>query len=123
MIFRVRPLWVGCGPSLVDCFQQEPDDASRVPMKNLYKALILAAFFAVITAIAALLQGAPWTNSTWKEMLVGMGSFGCFGFLSGGVYAFDPESELKIKPSSIGRMFFDAQTDVWQFFQNLGTHD
>ena len=75
-------------------------------MKNLYKALILAAFFAVITAIAALLHGAPWTNSTWKEVLLGVGSFGCFGFLLGGIYAFDPESELKIKSSSIGRMFF-----------------
>lgn len=75
-------------------------------MRNFYKALILAAFFSAITAIAALLHGAPWTNSTWREVLLGIGSFGCFGFLMGGVYAFDPESELRIKSSSIGRMFF-----------------
>lgn len=38
-------------------------------------------------------------------MLV-IASFGCFGFLLGGIYAFDPESELKIKSSAIGRMMF-----------------
>jgi hypothetical protein len=75
-------------------------------MRNFYKALILAGFFSAITAIAALFYGAPWTNTTWRETLLGIGSFGCFGFLLGGIYAFDPESEFKIKSSATGRMFF-----------------
>lgn len=75
-------------------------------MKNFHKALLLAVFFSAITAIAALLYGATWANTTWREVLLGMGSFGCFGFLLGGIYAFDPESELKIKSSSIGRIGF-----------------
>lgn len=75
-------------------------------MKNFYKALILAAFFAATTAIASLSYGVPWANTTWREALLGIGSFGCFGFLLGGIYAFDPNSELRIKPSSTGRMCF-----------------
>jgi hypothetical protein len=75
-------------------------------MKNFYKALLLAAFFAATTAIAALLYGAPWANTTWREVFLGMGSFSCFGFLLGGIYAFDPESEFRIKSSATGRMFF-----------------
>lgn len=75
-------------------------------MKNLYKALILAAFFSTTAAIAALLYGALWTNTTWREVLLSVGSFGCFGFLLGGIYAFDPESEFRIKSSSTGRVFF-----------------
>lgn len=38
--------------------------------------------------------------------MLGTDSFGCFGFLLGGIYAFDPESDLKIKPSAIGRISF-----------------
>jgi hypothetical protein len=75
-------------------------------MRNLYKALLLASFFSVITAISALLYGVPWANTTWREVLLGIGSFGCFGFLLGGIYAFDPDSEFKIKSSSPGRMLF-----------------
>lgn len=75
-------------------------------MKNFYKALLLAVFFATITAIAALLYGAPWRNTTSREVLLGVGSFGCFGFLLGGIYAFDPESDIRITSSAIGRMFF-----------------
>lgn len=75
-------------------------------MKNLYTALILGAFFSATTAIAALVHGAPWTNSTWHEVMLGIASFGCFGFLLGGIHAFDGESELSVKSSPIGRMFF-----------------
>jgi hypothetical protein len=84
----------------------EADVANRILMKNLYKALLLAAFFSTITAIAALPYGAPWTNTTWREVFLGVGWFGCFGFLLGGIYAFDPESEFRIQSSSTGRMFF-----------------
>lgn len=86
--------------------QPEPGVANRESMNNLYKALLLAAFFAAITVIAALLHGLPSMHSTGREALLTIGSFGCFGFLLGGVHAFDPESELRIKSSSIGRMIF-----------------
>jgi len=91
---------------VIDCLRPEPDFSNHLFMKRLYKSLTLAAFFSAITAIAALLHGAPWTNTTWREVLLGMGSFGCFGFLLGGIYAFDPKSELAIMPSSVGRMVF-----------------
>ncbi|CAN7592101.1 hypothetical protein [Duganella sp. LjRoot269] len=75
-------------------------------MNTLHKAIILAVFFAVISAAAALSYAAPWTDITWRRTVLGAGSFGCFGFLLGGIYAFDPESDLKIKSSAIGRMSF-----------------
>jgi hypothetical protein len=75
-------------------------------MTNLFKALILGILFALIVAIAALLHAAPWIGASWQSILLGTASFACFGFLLGGIYAFDPESELKIKSSSIGRMAF-----------------
>ena len=75
-------------------------------MTTLRKAFILALFFAVITAIAAALHAGPWTDMSWRSALLWVGSFGCFGFLLGGIYAFDPESDLKIKSSTIGRMSF-----------------
>lgn len=75
-------------------------------MTTLRKAFILAVFFAVIAAIAALSYSVPWSDISWRSGLLGTGSFGCFGFLLGGIYAFDPESDLKIKPSAIGRVSF-----------------
>ena len=75
-------------------------------MTTLRKAIILAIFFAVVSAVAALSYAAPWTDISWRRALLGTGSFGCFGFLLGGIYAFDPKSDLKIKSSAIGRMSF-----------------
>ena len=75
-------------------------------MSTFFKATALAALFSALTAIAALLYGSPWINTTWRHVLLGMGSFGCLGFLLGGIYAFDPESELRFRSSSLGRMFF-----------------
>jgi hypothetical protein len=75
-------------------------------MNSLWKGLALAALFSVTLAIAALLYGAPWIDTTWRQILLGMGSFACLGFLLGGIYAFDPDSEMMIKPSTVGRMFF-----------------
>jgi hypothetical protein len=77
-------------------------------MTHLRKALILAIFFAVITAAAGMLYAAPWTGIRWHDLLLGIGSFACFGFLLGGIYAFDPESDLKITSSGTGRMSFGA---------------
>jgi hypothetical protein len=75
-------------------------------MTNFRKAVILAIVFALITAAAALLNAAPWTGLPLQRLLLWLGSAGSFGFLLGGIYAFDPESDLKIKSSSIGRMSF-----------------
>lgn len=76
------------------------------PMKSLYKALVIAGLFSIVTAIAALVHGAPWMDTAWRDMLPGLGSFGCFGFLLGGIHAFDARSELSIKSSPTGRMLF-----------------
>jgi hypothetical protein len=75
-------------------------------MTTLGKALILAIFFAVIAAIAGLSYLLPWADTSWRQALLGIGSLCCFGFLLGGIYAFDPESELKITSSAIGRISF-----------------
>ena len=75
-------------------------------MTTLAKAIILAIVFALIAAIAALLHAAPWTDLSWRGTLLGLGSFGCFGFLLGGIHAFDPESDLKITSSASGRISF-----------------
>jgi hypothetical protein len=75
-------------------------------MTTLRKAIILAVFFSMISAVAALSYASQWTDISWRRVLLGTGSFGCFGFLLGGIYAFDPESDLKIKSSAIGRMSF-----------------
>jgi hypothetical protein len=95
-----------CYPDLNGRVRPEPDLANRISVKNLREALILAVLFSAITAIAGLLHGIPSLDSTLKEVLLGTGSFGCLGFLLGGIYAFDPESKIRIKSSSIGRMFF-----------------
>jgi len=75
-------------------------------MATFSKALILAIIFALVTVIAGVLHAAPWTDTPWQRVLLGLGSLGCFGFLLGGIFAFDPASDLKIKPSAIGRMAF-----------------
>ena len=75
-------------------------------MTTLRKAIILAVFFSMISACAALSYAALWTDISWRHALLGTGSFGCLGFLLGGIYAFDPDSDLKIKSSAIGRMSF-----------------
>lgn len=75
-------------------------------MTNFSKALFLAIFFAVISGALVLLHAAPWTDINRQRLLLGVASVACFGFLLGGVYAFDPRSDLTIKPSVIGRVSF-----------------
>lgn len=75
-------------------------------MTTLSKAIILAISCAVISAVAALAQVTTWADISWQRALLGTGSFGCFGFLLGGIYAFDPKSDMKIKSSVLGRMLF-----------------
>jgi hypothetical protein len=75
-------------------------------MPNLSKALILAILFAVISGAYVLLYTVPWTDVSWQRLLLGVASAGCFGFLLGGIYTFDPKSDLVIRASSIGRVTF-----------------
>ena len=70
------------------------------------KALGMALFFAAIAGVAGLFYALPWTGASWQALLQMSASVGCFGFLLGGIFAFDPESEFKIKSSAIGRMVF-----------------
>lgn len=81
-------------------------------MTTLRKAIILAVLFAVLSAVAALSHVVTWTDTSWQRALIGTGSFGCFGLLLGGIYAFDPESDLKIKSSAIGRMSFGVMASL-----------
>ena len=75
-------------------------------MQNWGKALVSAIFFAFIAGLAALLNAIPWTNASYRSLFLLAASFCCFGFLLGGIYAFDPVSDLKIKASSFGRILF-----------------
>jgi hypothetical protein len=75
-------------------------------MTYLSKALILAILFAVISGAIVLLYAVPWTDVSWQRLLLGVASAGCFGFLLGGIYAFDPRSDIKIKASPAGRIAF-----------------
>lgn len=75
-------------------------------MTTLRKAIILAIFFAVTSVGAALSYAAPWTDISWRQASLLAGSFSCLGFLLGGIYAFDPDSDLMIKSSAVGRMSF-----------------
>jgi peptidoglycan/LPS O-acetylase OafA/YrhL len=74
-------------------------------MKSCGKAFLLGIFFAVVTAIAALSYTIPSTAG-WRDLVRWGASVGCFGFLVGGICAFDPESELKVKSSALGRATF-----------------
>jgi hypothetical protein len=98
-----RPVWVEHGRYL------QTDQPS---MTNLRKALVLAVLFAVICGAIVLLYTAPWTDVSWQRLLLGVASAGCFGFLLGGIYAFDPESDIKIKSSSIGRITFGVMASL-----------
>ncbi|MFZ4877695.1 hypothetical protein ACL9RI_21655 [Janthinobacterium sp. Mn2066] len=72
-------------------------------MTHLGKALILVIWFAVVAALAGLLHAAPWTGASLQRLALWAVSCGCVGLLLGGIYAFDAESELKIKSSAVGR--------------------
>ncbi|MBA5687233.1 hypothetical protein [Rugamonas apoptosis] len=75
-------------------------------MTNFRKAFFLAMVFAAISGGVALLYAVPSWIGSWQRLLLWIASLGCFGFLLGGIYAFDPQSDLKIKPSSFGRISF-----------------
>lgn len=75
-------------------------------MTNLSKTLMLAILFAAIGGAIVLLYSVPWTDASWQRLLLGAASAGCFGFLLGGIYAFDPRSDINVKASSIGRIAF-----------------
>lgn len=76
-------------------------------MTTLLKSLALGALLAFAAVIAGLMYGLPSiADARWPDVLRGLGSFACLGFFLGGIYAFDPDSDLKIKSSSVGRSLF-----------------
>ena len=81
-------------------------------MTILRRALFLATVFATAAACAALTYVFQLGGVSLSRGIRGVGSLGCFGFLLGGIYAFDPESDLKIKSSSIGRISFGLAAAV-----------
>lgn len=81
------------------------NDDSR-QMSDLLKSFLLATLFAVMCGLTALLNAVPWTGQSWQSLFRWIASPCCFGFLLGGIYAFDPESEFKIRSSFIGRVSF-----------------
>jgi hypothetical protein len=72
-----------------------------------FKGLLLVAFFGVALAAYAVfevaLNGAPLS-----ALLQVAASFGCFGALLGGIFAFDPQSEFKVWPSAGARASIGA---------------
>lgn len=81
-------------------------------MTSFRKALALAFFFAAVSAFASFLAAAPWIETPWRRTLLGVASFACFGLLLGGIFAFDPESDLKITSSAIGRIAFGVAASL-----------
>lgn len=75
-------------------------------MSDFLKAFLLATLFAVMCGLTALLNAVPWTGESWQSLFRWIASACCLGFLVGGIYAFDPESEFKIRSSFTGRVSF-----------------
>jgi hypothetical protein len=75
-------------------------------MTSFSKAFFLAIAIAVISGALIWVYSMSWTDVAWQRLLLWVESAGCFGFLLGGVYAFDPRSGFTIKPSVIGRVSF-----------------
>jgi hypothetical protein len=75
-------------------------------LSTLRKALVLAVMCALLAGFAGLTYLVPAGGASWTSALRWVGSFCCLGFLLGGIYAFDPDSDLKITCSAIGRMVF-----------------
>lgn len=88
-----------------NCFAPAVEITLERTMTTLGKSIVLGAFFAAICAVAALLNALPFHGS-WQSLALWVASFACFGLLIGGVYAFDPASDLRIKSSAIGRIVF-----------------
>jgi hypothetical protein len=75
-------------------------------MTRFSKALFLAIVVAVISGVLILAYSSPWTDMAWQRLWFEVASAACFGFLLGGVYAFDPRSGFTIKTSVTGRVVF-----------------
>ncbi len=72
-------------------------------MTQLRKALLLVIGSAAIAGVAGFFYS-PWGDISSQRLLLCIASFGCLGMLLGGIYAFDAESDLKIRASVIGRI-------------------
>jgi len=74
-------------------------------MSTTVKGLALAAMFAFIAGAYALINAIPF-HGQWGTLFLWSASIACFGFLLGGIFAFDPQSELKIKAIAPARILF-----------------
>jgi cytochrome b561 len=72
-------------------------------MNRFLKGLFFASLLAVLLAAYALLQVALDAGSV-KDVVRLIAAFGCFGFLLGGIYAFDKESAIREKESASARV-------------------
>lgn len=76
-------------------------------MTSTTKSIGLGLLFAVSATVSGLTYLLP-SNGNLSTVLPWVGSFACFGFFVGGIFAFDPTSEIKIKSSFVGRVGFGA---------------
>jgi hypothetical protein len=76
-------------------------------MKWLAKGALVAAVgagvFALYTLLQIFLHGGPFNG-----LLLWIATSGCFGFLVGGILAFDPESKVKVRANSFARTLIGA---------------
>ena len=67
------------------------------------KGLLFSCLIAAITAIYVFFQFG-FNAGSIGYVVRGIAVFGCFGFLLGGIYAFDAESKVKEKDSVLARV-------------------
>jgi hypothetical protein len=71
--------------------------------KGFLVAAVGAGVFALHTLLQTFLHGGPFSG-----LLMWIATSGCFGFLVGGILAFDPESPCKVKENSFARTLIGA---------------
>jgi hypothetical protein len=87
----------GCASGL------RPKTEMKWVAKGLLVAAVGAGVFALYTLLQTFLHGGPFSG-----LLLWIATSGCFGFLVGGILAFDPESKVKVKANSFARTLIGA---------------
>jgi hypothetical protein len=76
-------------------------------VKGLLVAAVGAGVFAMYTLLQTFLHGGPFNG-----LLLWIATSGCFGFLVGGILAFDPESPAKVRASPFTRILIGASSGM-----------
>ena len=63
--------------------------------------------FALYTFLQTFLHGGPFSG-----LFLWIATSGCFGFLVGGILAFDPESKVKVRANSFARILVGASSGM-----------